>query len=75
MIPQFLFNRKTTKTPNVNRSLIFKDWQEKHGREYNLLVELDIEFLAKSLNVSEEQAKETATKVVESIWRLKNDRV
>lgn len=74
-MPQFLFNRKTTKTPNVNKSLIFKDWHEKHGREYHLLLELDLEYLAKSLNVSEEDAKETATKVVESIWRLKNDRV
>lgn len=72
---QFLFNRKTTKAPNVNRSLLFKDWHEKHGREYHTVIELDLQFLAKSLNVSEDESKETATKVVESIWRLKNDRV
>ena len=75
MMPQFLFNRKTTKMPNVNGSLLFKNWHKKHGREYHTVVELDLQLLAKSLNVSEEQAKETATKVVESIWRLKNDRV
>lgn len=75
MAPKFLFNKTTTATPNVNKGIIFKEWQERHGREYNMLIELDLEFLAKNLNVSEAQAKETATKVVESIWRLKNDRL